>query len=123
MLLAQVSSLTSQCNAHRSSSTTTPQTMLDHTPKAHSFEHDQPLYQQKAALPKTRGTPTNGTHLLLKYLAALCMLGNVTAQGPLPTPSCGCSAAISEAISAVREELGMELRVEFQAKYDAQQEC
>ena len=58
MLLAQVSSLTSQCDAHRSSSTTTPQTMLDRTPKAHSFEHDQTLYQQKAVLPKTKGTPT-----------------------------------------------------------------
>jgi hypothetical protein len=63
MLLAQVSSLTSQCDAHRSSSTTTPQTMLDRTPKAHSFEHDQTLYQQKAVLPKTKGTPTNGTLL------------------------------------------------------------
>jgi hypothetical protein len=121
MLLAQVSSLTSQCDAHRSSSTTTLQTMLDRTPKAHStFEHDQTLHQQKAGLPKTKGTPTNGTLLVLKYLAALCMLGNVTAQGPLPTPTCGCSAAISEAISALRLELGMELRVEFQAKYDAQ---
>ena len=56
VLLAQVSSLTSQCDAHRSSSTTTPQTMLDRTPKAHSFEHDQTLYQQKAVLPKTKGS-------------------------------------------------------------------
>ena len=42
------------------------------------------------------------------------MLGNVTAS---PTPTCGCSEAISEAISALRGEL----QVEFQAKYDAQQ--
>ena len=37
--------------------------MLDHTPKAHSFEHDKPLalHQQKAALPKTKGALTNGT--------------------------------------------------------------
>jgi surface protein len=65
---------------------------------------------QKATLPKTKGTLTNGTLLLLKSLAAFCMLGNVTAS---PTPTCGCSEAISEAISA--------LRGEFQAKYDAQQ--
>jgi len=42
------------------------------------------------------------------------MLGHVTAS---PTPTCGCSEAISEAISALRGEL----QVEFQAKYDAQQ--
>ena len=42
------------------------------------------------------------------------MLGNVTAS---PTPTCGCSEAISEAISALRGEL----QLEFQAKYDAQQ--
>ena len=65
---------------------------------------------QKATLPKTKGTLTNGTLLLLKSLVAFCMLGNVTAS---PTPTCGCSEAISEAISA--------LRGEFQAKYDAQQ--
>ena len=54
--------------------------MLDSTPKAHStFEHDQTLHQQKAVLPKTKGTPINGTLLLLKHLAAFCMLGNVTA--------------------------------------------
>jgi endonuclease I len=90
--------------------------MLDHTPKAHSFEHDQPLHQQKAVLPKTftKGTLTNGTLLLLKSLAAFCMLGHVTAS---PTSTCGCSEAISEAISALRGEL----QVEFQAKYDAQQ--
>ena len=58
--------------------------MLDHTPKAHSFEHDQPLHQQKAALPKTKGTLTNGTLLLLKSLAAFCMLGNVTASDGTP---------------------------------------
>jgi len=42
------------------------------------------------------------------------MLGHVAAS---PTPTCGCSEAISEAISALRGEL----QVEFQAKYDAQQ--
>ena len=42
---------------------------------------------QKATLPKTKGTLTNGTLLLLKSLAAFCMLGNVTAS---PTPTCGC---------------------------------
>jgi hypothetical protein len=97
--------------------------MLDHTPKAHAFEHDKPLalHQQKAALPKTKGALTNGTHLLFKYLAALCMLGNVTAQKASPTPTCGCSAAITEAISDLRVKLGKELREEFQEKYDAQQ--
>merc|ERR1740124_1730762 len=54
----------------------------------------------------------NGT-FLLKCLAAFCMLGNVTAS---PTPTCGCS----EAISALRVEFQAKY-VEFQAKYDAQQ--
>ena len=49
----------------------------------------------------------NGT-FLLKCLAALCMLGNVTAS---PTLTCGCSEAISA------------LRVEFQAKHDVCVAC
>ena len=64
-------------------------TMLDHLTKAHgcSLGHDKPLYQ-KAALPKTKGTLTNGTLLLLKCLAAFCMLGNVTAsEGTLWSPA------------------------------------
>ena len=65
---------------------------------------------QKAPLKATR-TKMNGT--LFKCLAALCMLGNVTAElgdgnGGV-TLTCGCSEAISA------------LRVEFQAKHDAQQ--
>jgi hypothetical protein len=71
-----------------SSSSTTTHTMLDHSTKAHgcSLGHDKPLYQ-KAALPKTKGTLTNGTLLLLKCLAAFCMLGNVTASdGTLWSP-------------------------------------
>ena len=121
VLLAQVSSLTSQCDAHRSLDHYTIHTMLGRTPKAYGHSLGHKSLQQKAALPKTKGTLTNGTLLLLKYLAAFCMLDNVTAQGASPTPTCGCSAAITEAISALRVELGMELRVEFQAKYDAQQ--
>ena len=72
-----------------SSSSTTTHTMLDHLTKAHgcSLGHDKPLYQ-KAALPKTKGTLTNGTLLLLKCLAAFCMLGNVTASdGTLWSPA------------------------------------
>ena len=72
-----------------SSSSTTTHTMLDHSTKAHgcSLGHDKPLYQ-KAALPKTKGTLTNGTLLLLKCLAAFCMLGNVTASdGTLWSPA------------------------------------
>ena len=91
-------------------------TMLDRTPKTRGCSlagHDKPFHQ-KVALPKTKGTATKGTLLLLKSLTAFCMLGNVTA---LPTPTCGCSEAISEAIS----EAVSTLRVEFQAKYDAQQ--
>ena len=75
-----------------SSSSTTTHTMLDHLTKAHgcSLGHDKLLYQ-KAALPKTKGTLTNGTLLLLKCLAAFCMLGNVTQRrtgrcGLLPHP-------------------------------------
>ena len=72
-----------------SSSSTTTHTMLDHLTKAHgcSLGHDKPLYQ-KAALPKIKGTLTNGTLLLLKCLAAFCMLGNVTAsEGTLWSPA------------------------------------
>jgi hypothetical protein len=124
MLLGQVSSFISLSATRTAPPRPRHQTMLDRTPKAHSFEHDHEplaLHQQKAALPKTKGAPTNGTLLLLKSLAAFCMLGNVTAQGASATPTCGCSEGISEAISALRVKLGMELRVEFQAKYDAQQ--
>ena len=72
-----------------SSSSTTTHTMHDHSTKAHgcSLGHDKPLYQ-KAALPKIKGTLTNGTLLLLKCLAAFCMLGNVTAsEGTLWSPA------------------------------------
>ena len=72
-----------------SSSSTTTHTMHDHSTKAHgcSLGHDKPLYQ-KAALPKTKGTLTNGTLLLLKCLAAFCMLGHVTASdGTLWSPA------------------------------------
>ena len=105
VLLAQVSSLTSQCDAHRSLDHYTIHTMLGRTPKAYGHSLGHKSLQQKAALPKTKGTLTSGTLLLLKYLAAFCMLGNVTAS---PT-TCGCSEEIAA------------LRVEFQAKYDAQQ--
>ena len=59
--------------------------MLDDSPKAHgcSLGHNKPLYQE-AVLPKTKGALTNGTLLLLKYLAAFCMLGNVTASDGTP---------------------------------------
>jgi len=79
--------------------------MHDRTSKAlGTVETSNHSYQAKAPLKATR-TKMNGT-FLLKCLAAFCMLGNVTAS---PTPTCGCSEAISA------------LRVEFQAKYDKQQ--
>ena len=79
--------------------------MHDRTSKAlGTVETSNHSYQAKAPVKATR-TKMNGT-FLLKCLAAFCMLGNVTAS---PTPTCGCSEAISA------------LRVEFQAKHDAQQ--
>jgi len=79
--------------------------MHDRTSKAlGTVETSNHSYQAKAPVKATR-TKMNGT-FLLKCLAAFCMLGNVTAS---PTPICGCSEAVSA------------LRVEFQAKYDAQQ--
>ena len=93
--------------------------MLDRTPKTRGCSlagHDKPFHQ-KVALPKTKGTATKGTLLLLKSLTAFCMLGNVTA---LPTPTCGCSEAISEAISALRGEFQAKDDA-LQVKYDSQQ--
>ena len=49
---------------------------------------------QKATLPKTKGTLTNGTLLLLKSLAAFCMLGNVdTLQTPRRGPAAVAASA------------------------------
>ena len=61
-------------------------------------------HQKKTALPKIKGT------LLLKLLAAFCVLDNVGAVNPFatpaPSPTCGCSAelqALSHVIDAKLE--------------------
>jgi hypothetical protein len=67
-----------------------PHAMHDHStrPTAARSGTTNKLLYQKAALPKAKGTLTNGTLLLLKCLAAFCMLGNVTASdGTLWSPA------------------------------------
>jgi len=55
---------------------------------------NQQLDTPKATLPKTKGTLTNGTLLLLKSLAAFCMLGNVdTLQTPRRGPAAVAASA------------------------------
>jgi hypothetical protein len=60
---------------------------LDQGPRLLARARQTPV-PEGGALPKTKGTLTNGTLLLLKCLAAFCMLGNVTAsEGTLWSPA------------------------------------
>ena len=68
--------------------------MLGHTTKTHgSHGPDKRSHQKQAALTKVKGTP-----LLLKYLAAFCVLHNVgatsVATSVTPPSSCACAVEL-----------------------------
>ena len=73
--------------------------MLDHTTKTYGSHGPYKRYQKQAALTKLKGVP-----LLLKYLAAFCVLDNVgatsvaTSVTPPPSPPPPCATPVDFAL-------------------------